>query len=68
MTSTTEINSIIEKARQQRADYIASKLQLVPAAFVVAGLVSVMYASLFDTPSEDHSRQAPQVEVAAQHG
>ncbi|NNE16897.1 MAG: hypothetical protein HKN10_00335, partial [Myxococcales bacterium] len=47
MHSNPEINALINKAKQQRADYIASKLQgsTLPLAVVLAAAVSIAFLS-----------------------
>jgi len=68
MKSTAEINAVISKAKQQRADYIASKVQggILPVALVA--LVSLALVHLSSEPSQDQAQQSPVVDVSAQNG
>jgi hypothetical protein len=70
MHSNTEINAVINKAKKQRADYIASKLQAstLPLAVVLAAAVSIAFLSFTSGSSEDPAAQSPVVEVSAQNG
>jgi hypothetical protein len=70
MHSTTEINAIINKAKQQRAEYIGSKLQggTLPVAVVLAAAVSIAFLSFTSGPSEDAAAQSPVVDVSAHNG
>jgi hypothetical protein len=66
MHSTAEINSIINKAKQQRAEYIGSKLQgsVLPLAF--AALVTLALAHSSNPPSQ--AEHTPVVDLSAQNG
>lgn len=70
MHSTAEINAVITKAKQQRADFIASKLQgsTLPLAVVLAAAVSIAFISFGGGSSPDPAAQSPVVEVSAQNG
>jgi hypothetical protein len=70
MHSNTEIDAIIEKAKQQRAEYIGSKLQggTLPLAVVLAAAASIAFLSFSSGPSDDPAAQNPVVEVSAHHG
>ncbi len=70
MHSTTEINAVVNKAKQQRADFIASKLQggTLPIAVVLAAAVSIAFLSFTSAPSDEPAAQSPVVEVSAQNG
>ena len=70
MHSSTEINAVINKAKQQRADYIASKLQgsTLPLAVVLAAAVSIAFISFGGGSSADPAAQNPVVEVSSQNG
>ena len=70
MHSNTEIDAIINKAKQQRADYIGSKLQgsTLPLAVVLAAAVSIAFLSFTSGPSDDPSAHNPVVEVGAHNG
>jgi hypothetical protein len=68
MHRTAEINAIVNKAKQQRADFIASKVQggVLPVALAV--LVSLALLNVAGGPSQDQAQQSPVVEVSAQNG
>ena len=68
MHSTTEINSVINKAKQNRADFIAAKVQggILPVA--LATLVSLALVALSAEPSQDQAQPNPVVETSAQLG
>jgi hypothetical protein len=70
MRSNTEINAIINKAKRQRADYIASKFQgsTLPLAVVLAAAASIAFLSFTSEPSEHPAAQNPVVDVSAQNG
>jgi hypothetical protein len=70
MHSTAEINAVINKAKQQRTDYIGSKLQggTLPLAVVLAAAASIAFLSFSSGPSEDPTAQNPVVEVSAHNG
>jgi hypothetical protein len=70
MHSNTDINAIVNKAKQQRADYIGSKLQggAFPLAIALAALVAISFVSFDDAPSESPAAQTPVVQVTAQNG
>jgi hypothetical protein len=68
MHSTAKINAIVTEAKNQRADYIASKLQggFLPVA--LAALVSLVVVSLVSEPSQDQAQSNPVVEISANNG
>ena len=68
MHSTTEINAVINKAKQNRADYIAATVQrgIVPVA--LATLVSLALVALSGEPSQDQAQPNPAVETSTQLG
>jgi hypothetical protein len=68
MTSTSEINAIVNKAQQQRADYIAAKVQAGILPVALAALVSFALVSLVAEPSQDQAQPNPVVDVSAQIG
>ena len=68
MHSNTEINAVITKAKQQRADYIASKLQGSVLPITLVALVSLSLVALASEPSPDQAQHNPVVEVGAQNG
>ena len=64
MNSTADINAIVNKAKQQRADYVASKLQgsILPVAFAALVALALVHSSsqpsqAEHTPAVDHSAQ-----------
>ena len=67
MHSNTEIDAIINKAKQQRADYIGNKLQggTLPLAIVLA---AAAFLSFGGGQSEDPTAQNPVVEVGTHNG
>jgi hypothetical protein len=68
MHSTTEINAVINKAKQQRADFIASKLQAGVLPITLVALVSLALVSLAGEPSQDQAQTNRVVEVGAHNG
>jgi hypothetical protein len=68
MHSTTEINAVISKAKQQRADFIASKLQGGVLPITLVALVSLALVALAGEPSQDQAQTNQVVEVGAQNG
>jgi hypothetical protein len=68
MNSTTEINAIVNKAKQHRADYVANKLQGGALAVAIATLVSLAVVSLSGGPSQDQAQTSQGVEVSDHHG
>jgi hypothetical protein len=68
MHRTAEINAVISKAKQQRADFIASKVQagLLPVA--LTALVSLALLLVAGGPSQDQAQQQPVAPVSAQNG
>ena len=68
MHSTTEINAIVNKAKQQRADYVADKLQGSALAIAIATVVSLAAVSLSGGPSQDQAQTSSVVEVSDHHG
>jgi hypothetical protein len=68
MHSTTEINAVINKAKQQRADFIASKLQGGVLPITLVALVSLALVALAGEPSQDQAQTNQVVEVGAQNG
>ena len=68
MHSTAEINAVINKAKQDRADFIATKVQggVLPVALAV--LVSLALVHVAGGPSQDQAQQDPVVQVNAQNG
>lgn len=70
MHINTDINAIVNKAKQQRANYIGNKLQggTLPLAVVLAAAASIAFLSFTDGPSDEPAAQAPVVEVGSHHG
>jgi hypothetical protein len=68
MHSTTEINAVINKAKRQRADFIASKLQGGVLPITLVALVSLALVSLVGEPSQDQAQTNQVVEVGAHNG
>lgn len=68
MHSTAEINAVITKAKQQRADYIASKLQGGVLPITLVALVSLALVALAGEPSQDQAQTSRVVEVSAHNG
>ncbi len=66
MHSTANINAIVNNAKQQRAEYIGSKLQgsVLPVAF--AALVTLALVHSSNQPSQ--AEQTPVVDLSAQNG
>lgn len=68
MHSTAEINAIVNKAKQQRADYIAASIQRGALPITLAALVSLALVALAGESSQDQAQQDPIVAVSAQNG
>ena len=68
MNRTAEINAVINKAKQQRAHYIGSKLQGSVLPVALAALVSLALVQLAGSPSQDQAPQSSVVQVSAQNG
>ena len=68
MHSTADINAIINKAKQDRADFIAAKVQggILPVA--LAAVVSLALVALSGGPTEGQAETQPIVEVGAELG
>ena len=68
MHSTTDINAVINQAKQNRADYIAATVQrgIVPVA--LATLVSLALVALSGEPSQEQAQPNPAVETSTQLG
>ena len=68
MHSTAAINAVINKAKQDRADFIANKVQggVLPVALAV--LVSLALVHVAAGPNQDQAQQNPVVQVSAQNG
>jgi hypothetical protein len=68
MNRTAEINTIVNKAKQDRADYIASKVQggILPVA--LATLVSLALVSLSGESTQEQAQPNPVVETTAEMG
>ena len=66
-TTTTEINAILNQAKQQRAEHIGAAFQwsVLPVAF--AALLSVGVALTVGS-SPDHAHQSPVVDTTVHHG
>jgi len=68
MHSTTEINAVINKAKQDRADFIATKVQGGVLPVALAALVSLALVHLSGEPTPNQAQQNPVVQVSAQNG
>jgi hypothetical protein len=68
MHSTEEINAVVNKAKQQRAEYIASKVQGGVLPVALAALVSLALIGLAGEPSQDQAQTNPVVEVSTHNG
>jgi len=68
MHTTNEINAIVNKAKQDRVDFIAEKVQggILPVA--LATLVSLALVGLSADPSQEQVQPSPVVEASAQLG
>ena len=68
MNSTAEINAIVNKAKQDRADFIADKVQggILPVA--LAAFVTLALFALSGEPTQDQAQPNPVVETSAQLG
>lgn len=68
MHSTEEINAVINKAKQQRAEYIASKVQGVALPVALVAVLSIALVQLVGGPTQDQAQQNPVAQVSAQNG
>ena len=68
MDNTAKINAIVTEAKNQRADYIASKLQGGVLPVALAAIISLVVVSLVSEPSQDHAQSNSVVEVSADNG
>lgn len=68
MNRTAEINAIVNKAKQDRADYIATKVQKSALPIAVAAVISLALVSLTAEPTQDQAQTNPVVEIGAQNG
>ena len=68
MHSTTEINAVINKAKQNRADFIATKVQGGVLPVALAAIVSLALAYGTIGSSEEQAQENPVVQVSAQNG
>ncbi len=68
MHSTEEINAIVSKAKQDRADFIATKVQGGVLPVALAALVSLALAYGAIGSSQDQAKQIPVVQATAQNG
>jgi len=68
MHSITEINAIVSKAKQDRADFIASKVQggVLPVALAAIVSLALVYGTLGS--SQEQAQENPVVQVSAQNG
>ena len=68
MHSTAEINAVITKAKQQRADFIASKVQggVLPVALAAVVSLALVYGTFGS--SQEQAQESPVVQVSAQNG
>ena len=66
MNRTANINAIVNKAKQDRADFIGTKLQggILPVA--LAAVVSLALVSLSSESTQDQAETNPVVEVATE--
>jgi hypothetical protein len=68
MNSTAEINAVVSKAKQHRADYLASKVQGGVLPVALAALVSLALVHFTSEPTPDQAQHNPVVDVSAQNG
>jgi hypothetical protein len=68
MNRTANINAIVNKAKQDRADFIGAKLQAGILPVALAAVVSLALVSLSSDSTQDQAETNPVVEVAAELG
>ena len=68
MHSTADINAIVNKAKQQRADFIATKAQSGVLPLALAAVVSLALVALSGEPTGGQAETNPVVEVGAELG
>lgn len=68
MHSTADINAIVNKAKQDRADFIAAKFQGGILPIALAAVVSLALVALFGEPTEGQAETNPVVEVGTELG
>lgn len=68
MHSTAEINAIVSKAKQDRADFIANKVQggVLPVALAALVSLALVYGTIGS--SQEQAQENPVVQVSAQNG
>lgn len=64
MHSTTEINAIVNKAKQDRADFIASTVQGSILPIALATVVSLALVAFSMESTQEQAETNPVVEVA----
>ena len=67
MHSTAEINAIVNKAKQDRADFIATKVQGGVLPVALAAIVSLALAYGTIGSSQEQAQENPGVQVSAQN-
>jgi len=68
MHSIAEINAIVSKAKQDRADFIASKVQggVLPVALAAIVSLALVYGTIGS--NQEQAQENPVVQVSAQNG
>jgi len=65
MHTTTDIHAVVTKAKQQRADFMAAKVQKGALPIAVAAVISLALVSLTAGPSQDQAEHPTVVDVSA---
>jgi len=68
MHSTAEINAIVNKAKQQRAEYIGAKVQQTALPVALAALLSLALVQFAAGPSQDQAQQSHVADASAHNG
>ena len=68
MNRTAEINAIIEKAKQQRAEYIGTKIQENALPVALAAVLSLALVQFAAGPSPDQAHEGSLVQFDSQAG
>ncbi|MGB5810163.1 MAG: hypothetical protein WBG86_06510 [Polyangiales bacterium] len=68
MYRTTEINALIDNAKQQRAEYIGEKVQGAALPVALAALLSFAVVLLAGVPSQEQAQQDRSAEITVHNG
>jgi len=68
MRTNTDINAVVTKAKKQRADFIAGKVQKGVLPIAIAAVISLALVSLTAGSSQDQAQHQEVVEVSTHNG